>query len=247
MVEGGERRRRGHGHQPSPAQRRHPSRHARRDRGRPDRHAARRAGLPCRLPAAAPAGLAPRPGRRPVAASSSTSPCTTPTRCASCSATIPSRSSRFSQSAGMAKAGLEDGVMGVAALQLGRDRPVPRRLHHEIRRDRASRCMAREGSLIGRNVMTQQADRHGDAAQRGGRGRTAARPAQSLRAGSRAFHARDPPARASRPRPARMASGRWPPRLAVVEAAKTGTRRQHRTRTLSNAMSKHITPAEAAA
>ena len=52
------RRRRGDGHQPPSAQRRHPPGHARRDQGRPDRPPAVRARVPRRLPAAAPAGLA---------------------------------------------------------------------------------------------------------------------------------------------------------------------------------------------
>ena len=58
-------------------------------------------------------------GRRPAAASSSISPCTMPTRCASCSATIRSRPSPRRSRAAWRKAGLEDAVMGVLRFKSG--------------------------------------------------------------------------------------------------------------------------------
>ena len=86
--------RRDAGHEPSPAQRRDPSRDARGDprragsAGRCSRASFTRSICPriCR------AGASTSP--RPAAASSSTSPSTTPTRCASCSTTSRSRSAR---------------------------------------------------------------------------------------------------------------------------------------------------------
>ena len=97
-----------------------PSGHARGDRGGPHRHSRSRPG--CSMPSTCRricrAGGS--TGRKPAAASSSTSPCTTPTRCASCSATIRSKSSRCRSTAAWRKAGLEDGVMGVLRFQLRR-------------------------------------------------------------------------------------------------------------------------------
>ena len=56
-----------------------------------DRHAAGRPRLPCRVPAAAPAGLAADRSRRRRRRDPSTSPCMTPIPCASCSAARCSR------------------------------------------------------------------------------------------------------------------------------------------------------------
>ena len=87
MVAECQQARRGHGHQPSSAQRRDPPRDARGDQGGADRQAAVRPRLPRGLSAAASAGMADRASRKPAAASSWTSPSMTPTRCASCSTT----------------------------------------------------------------------------------------------------------------------------------------------------------------
>ena len=121
-----------------------------------DRQAALRPGLPCRLPAAASAGLAHQGRRRPAPASSWTSPCMMPTRCASCSATEPVAVSAMTQEGGMGASGIEDGVMGVVRFRLRRDRPVPRCVHHADTPRPASRCTASEGSLIATDVMTQR-------------------------------------------------------------------------------------------
>ena len=91
----------------------------------------------CRLPAAASAGLAHRRARTRAAASCSTSPSMTPTRCASCSTT--SRQSVIAMtSAGRhgPRTGSRTASMGVIRFSSGAARPVPRRLHHRIRDDR---------------------------------------------------------------------------------------------------------------
>ena len=177
---------------------------------RADRQAARGARVPCRLPAAASAGLAHHRTRRPAAASCSTSPCTTPTRCASSSTTSRSRWSPSRRAAGMAQAELEDGVMACGALPLRPDRAAPRRLHREARRHRLRG--ARHRGLADRPRRDDPAaGRHGDSCgtREGERGAAGRHATISTSASLRRFPRRDRAARAAFGDAARTASVPW--------------------------------------
>ena len=57
--------------------------------------------------------------------------------------------------AGMAQASLEDGVMGAVRFSSGLLAAISRRFHHQIRDDPGFEVHGDEGSLIGRDCMTQ--------------------------------------------------------------------------------------------
>ena len=149
------------------------------------------------------------------------------------------------QSGGMGKAGLEDAVMGVLRFKSG----LIAQFHDGFTTKYAEtgfEVHGTDGSLIGRNVMTQTAGRSCLPAQRRWRDGAAARSPQSLRDGACRLSCcdRGPGKTVSHRRGRRLVVGDGSCRRQVGRNRRS---RQDRTRTLSVAMSKHITPAEAAA
>ena len=233
MVDGVPQGRRGHGHQPSSAQRRHPPRHARGDRGR--------AASASRSP---PACSTPSTCRRICRAGASTRPEAgggvildiTVHDADTLRFVLGRRSGRgdrpSAQSGGMAPAGLEDGVMGVLRFGSG----LIAQSHDGFTTKFAGtgfEVHGTEGSLIGRDVMTQRPI--------GTRDRCAPpRASENCRSTSenlyepRAARPSTPrsPARARRRPPARTASGRWRPGVAALEVGDDRPRRQRSIRDL---------------
>ena len=189
------------------------TRDARRDRRRQDRHAACRQGLSCGLSAAASAGLAARHARKPAAASFSTSPCTTRIRCASCLATILSRRlpSRQIKRHGQGRAG------GCGHGRACGSSPGSIAQFHDGFTTKYSETgfevHGTEGSLVGRNVMTQKPV--GTVTLRNVDGETELSSISNESLRNRLAKRSMPPlpARASHLPVARMASGRWRPAL----------------------------------
>ena len=102
----------------------------------------------------------------------------------------PGRGDALAQSAGMARQDLEDGVMAVFRFRSGPDRADSTTPSRRNTRAPASRSTAREGSLIGRDVMTQHAV--GEVTLRNGEGerRSAVADTTNLYVRAlRAFHA----------------------------------------------------------
>ena len=116
--------------------------------------------------------------------------------------------SAFTQSAGMAGSGLEDGAMCIWRFKSG----VIAQSHEGFTTkfaDTGFEVHGSEGSLIAKNVMTQKPVGSVTAAHGKRRGGTELRPRGSLRHGRCASSMPRSAAKASLPPPARTASGRW--------------------------------------